>query len=146
MKSNISTTDLLEFGFSLPHDFSPTRFSVQLQCYWQGGPLSEANFEPASMVVIMTKKVLSHNNQQTCRNWAMVTLFRSDDLFLTIVRRNELRLFGNTAHIPQVVKRSRASLFHAALSLHPNGPRMVTVIARKVIQYANCLPTILFSF
>ena len=98
MKSNISTTDLLEFGFSLPHDSSPTRFSVQLQCYWQGVPLSGANFEPASMVVIMTKKVLSHNNQQTCRNWAMVTLFRSDDLFLTIVRRNELRLFGNTVH------------------------------------------------
>ena len=27
----------------------------------------------------------------------------------------------------------------------PPPPRMVTVIARKVIQYANCLPSILYS-
>ena len=111
-KNLLMSTYLWKRAFPiLSHDPPPSLFSVQ--CYWQGVPLSGANFGPASTVVIMTKKVLSHNIHQTCRNWATVTSFRSDDHFLKIVRSNELILFGNTVqcHSSSRKKRSKASLF-----------------------------------
>ena len=61
--------------------------------------------------------------------------------------------FTKCADLPflKLEKRSNASFTcypvppsHRAHSPSPNGPRMVTVIARKVIQYADYFPSILY--